>query len=33
MRPLIDAQQEARKKAIVAEIDRLGVDYTRQEAP
>jgi hypothetical protein len=33
MRPLIDAQPEARKKAIVGEIDRLGVDYTRQEAP
>jgi hypothetical protein len=32
MRPLIDAQPQARKKAIVAEIDRLGVDYTRQEA-
>jgi len=31
MRPLIDAQPQARKKAIVAEIDRLGVDYTRQE--
>ena len=33
MHPLIDAQSEARKKAIVAEIDRLGVDYSRQEAP
>ena len=32
MRPLIDGQTEARKKAIVAEIDRLGVDYSR-EAP
>jgi hypothetical protein len=32
MRPLIDAQTDARKKAIVAEIDRLGVDYSRQEA-
>lgn len=32
MRPLINAQPQARKKAIVAEIDRLGVDYTRQEA-
>jgi hypothetical protein len=26
----IDAQPQARKKAIVAEIDRLGVDYTRE---
>ena len=32
MRPLIDAQPETRKKAILAEIDRLGVDYTR-DAP
>jgi hypothetical protein len=30
MHPLIDAQPEARKKAIVAEIDRLGVDYSRE---
>jgi hypothetical protein len=29
LRPLIDAQRETRKKPIVAEIDRLGVDYTR----
>ncbi len=29
MRPLIDAQPETRKKAILAEIDRLGVDYRR----
>ncbi len=29
-RRLIDAQPQARKKAIVAEIDRLGVDYTRE---
>ncbi len=29
-RPLIDAQPQARKKAIVAEIDRLGVDYSRE---
>jgi len=26
----IDAQRQARKKAIVAEIDRLGVDYSRE---
>ncbi len=26
----IDAQPQARKKAIVAEIDRLGVDYARE---
>jgi hypothetical protein len=32
MRPLIDAQPQARRRAIVAEIDRLGVDYTRREA-
>ena len=29
-RPPIDGQPEARKKAIVAEIDRLGVDYRRE---
>ncbi len=29
MHPLIDGQSEARKKAIVAESDRLGVDYSR----
>ena len=29
LRPLIDAEPEARKKAILAEIDRLGVDYQR----
>ncbi|MGD0187777.1 MAG: hypothetical protein ABSC25_21365 [Roseiarcus sp.] len=32
MRPLIDAQPDKRKKGILAEIDRLGVDYTR-DAP
>jgi hypothetical protein len=29
MRPLIDGQPERRKKAILAEIDRLGLDYER----
>ena len=29
LRPLIDTQIEARRKSIIAEIDRLGVDYTR----
>jgi hypothetical protein len=32
LRPLIDAETDARKKAILAEIDRLGVDYQR-DAP
>ena len=32
LRPLIDGQAETRKKAILAEIDRLGVDYGR-DAP
>lgn len=32
MRPLVDSQPETRRKAIVAEIDRLGVDYSR-DAP
>jgi hypothetical protein len=30
LRRSIDAQPKARKKAIVAEIDRLGVDYSRE---
>jgi hypothetical protein len=30
LHPLIDAQPDLRKKAIIAEIDRLGVDFTRQ---
>ncbi len=29
LRPFIDAQSEGRRKSIVGEIDRLGVDYTR----
>jgi hypothetical protein len=29
LRPLIEAQPDARKKAVVAEIDRLGVVFTR----
>ena len=29
LRPVIDAQPETRRKAILAEIDRLGVDYGR----
>lgn len=32
LRPLIDGEPETRKKAILAEIDRLGVDYPR-DAP
>ncbi len=32
VRPLIDAEPESRKKAILAEIDRLGIDYQR-DAP
>jgi hypothetical protein len=32
LRPLIGAEPETRKKAILAEIDRLGVDYQR-DAP
>ena len=32
LRPLIDGEPETRKKAILAEIDRLGVDYQR-DAP
>jgi hypothetical protein len=30
MRPLIETQPEFRRKAIVAEIDRLGVDFTQE---
>jgi hypothetical protein len=29
LRPFIDAQSQERRKSIVGEIDRLGVDYTR----
>jgi hypothetical protein len=32
LRPLIDGEPETRMKAILAEIDRLGVDYSR-DAP
>ena len=32
LRPLIDAEPDTRKKAILADIDRLGVDYQR-DAP
>ncbi len=32
LRPLIEAEPEARKRGILAEIDRLGVDYQR-DAP
>lgn len=32
LRPLIDGEPETRKKAILAEVDRLGVDYQR-DAP
>ena len=32
LRPLIEGEPETRKKAILAEIDRLGVDYQR-DAP
>lgn len=32
LRPLIEAEPETRKKAILAEIDRLGIDYPR-DAP
>jgi hypothetical protein len=33
LRPLIVTQPENRRKAIVAEIDRLGVDFTKAPSP